>query len=243
MDYDSIYQIDEEREMPSQSLQQASIHCEMDASALASRCMCMVDSSFRNEPHEDQYYLGLFHRALVNHEPDAWKLLQQSFGPLVRTWMRKHPQRNLAFRYELEEHLVAHTFTRVWQASTHNRLEFDTLVAALSYLMLSLQGTILDILRVSAQPRAVPLAAADSATYCSEKPAIKKDYKSRDSWESIKGLLSNEREWRLAYLLFNCGLGPREIVCFYPDEFGELQEITHLARNILERLNSGLLQL
>jgi len=173
---------------------------------------------------------------MVNHEPDAWELLQQCFSPLVRGWMRSHPQRNLACRYELEENYVANTFTRVWQASMHNRLEFDTLVAALSYLKLSLQGTILDTLRVYAQPREVPLRDADSVTYSSEKPAIKKDYKSSDLWEIIKGLLYNERERRLAYLLFHCGLKPIEIVRCYPDEFGELQEIIRLTRNIMERL-------
>lgn len=242
MDHDSIYQIDEESEVPSQSSQQVNIHCEMSTSTLAGCCMCKMDHYFRNEPHDDQYYLEMFHRALVNHEPDAWELLQQCFSPLVRAWMRNHPRRNLACRYELEENYVANTFTRVWQASTRNRLEFDTLVAALSYLKLSLQGTILDTLRVYAQPREVPLPDADSVTYSSEKPAIKKDFKSSDLWEIIKGLLNDEREWRLAYLLFNCGLMPIEIVRFYPDEFGELQEIIRLAQNIMERLNSGFLQ-
>ena len=189
-----------------------------------------------NEPHDDQYYLEMLHRAMVNHEPDAWKLLQQCFSPLVRAWMRKHPQRNLACRYELEENYVANTFARVWQESMRNRLEFDTLVAALSYLKLSLQGTILDTLRVYARPREVPFPDADSVTYSSEKPTIKKDNKSSGLWGIIKGLLHDERELRLAYLLFNCGLKPIEIVRCYPDEFGELQEIIRLTRNIMERL-------
>ncbi len=236
MDHDSTYQIDEESEMPSRSAQQVYMHCEMGASALAGRCMCKNNHYYRNEPHDDQYYLEMFHRALVKHEPDIWELLQQCFSPLVRAWMRNHPRRNLACRYELEEHYIAHTFTRVWQASTRNRLEFDTLVAALSYLKLSLQGSILDTLRVYAQPREVLLLDTSSATYSSEKPTIKKDYKSSDLWEIIKGLLNDEREWRLAYLLFNCGFKPIEIVRCYPDEFGELPEIIRLTRNIMERL-------
>jgi hypothetical protein len=239
MDHDSLNQIDEEGEMPSQSSQRVYMHCEMSTSALAGSCMCEIDRYIRREPHDDQYYLEMFHHALVNHEPDVWEHLQQCFSPLVRAWMRNHPRRNLACCYELEEHYIAHTFTRVWQASTRNRLEFDTLVAALSYLKLSLQGTILDTLRVYAQPREVPLPDADFVTSSSEKPAIKKDYKRSDFWEIIKGLLHDEREWRLAYLLFNCGLKPIEIVRFYPDEFGELQEIIRLAWNMMERLKSG----
>ena len=222
--------------MHSQSSQHKYIHSEMSSSALTGRCTCKIEHYLSNEPHDDQYYLEMFHRAMVNHEPDAWELLQQCFSPLVRAWMRNHPQRNLACRFELEENYVANTFTRVWQASMRNRLEFDTLVAALSYLKLSLQGTILDTLRAYAQPREVPLPDADSVTYSSEKPAIKDDYKSSDLWEIIKSLLHNERQRRLAYLLFHCGLKPREIVRCCPDEFGELQEIIRLTRYILEQL-------
>jgi len=31
-------------------------------------------------------------------------------------------------------------------------------------------------------------------------------------WDTLKRVLFNTREQRLAYLLFHCGLGPREIV-------------------------------
>jgi hypothetical protein len=236
MNHDSIYQIDEESEMHSQSSQQKYIHSAMNSSALAGHCTCEIEHYRSNESHDDQYYLEMFHRAMVNHEPDAWELLQQCFSPLVRAWMRNHPQRNLACRYEQEEHYVTNTFTRVWQASMRNRLEFDTLVAALSYLKLSLQGTILDTLRAHAQPREVPLPNADSATISSEKQVFKDDYKSSDLWEIIKSLLHDDRERRLAYLLFHCGLKPREIVRYHSAEIGEVQEIIRLTRNIIERL-------
>src|SRR2546425_4752842 len=120
MDHDVIYQIDEESEMYSQSSQQNHIHSEV---TLTGRSTYKIEHYRGNEPHDDQYYLEMFHRAVVNHEPDAWELLQHCFSPLVRAWMRNHPQRNLACRYELEENYIAHTFTRVWQASMRNRLE------------------------------------------------------------------------------------------------------------------------
>lgn len=227
MDQDVIYQIDEENEMYSQSSQQNHIHSEVSSAGLTGRC---------NESHDDQYYLEMFHRAVVNQEPDAWELLQRCFSPVVRAWMRNHPRRNLACRYELEENYVANTFTRVRQASMRNRLEFDSLVAALSYLKLSLQGTILDTLRAYTQLREVPLPDADSAAYSSEKPAIKDDYKSSDLWEIVKSLLHDERERQVAYLLFHCGLKPREIVRYHSTEFGEVQEIIRLRRSIMERL-------
>ena len=48
-------------------------------------------------------------------------------------------------------------------------------------------------------------------------------------------MLPNKRERRLAYLLYHCGLKPREIVRFCPQEWSDVREIYRLRRNILER--------
>ena len=55
-------------------------------------------------------------------------------------------------------------------------------------------------------------------------------------WEAIRGLLPDEREQRVAYLLYHCGLKPREIVSFCPQEFSEVREVYRLRRNIVHRL-------
>ncbi len=49
-------------------------------------------------------------------------------------------------------------------------------------------------------------------------------------------VLPDERERRLAYLLYDCGLKPKEIVRLLPEEFKNRQEVHQLRRNILERL-------
>ena len=55
-------------------------------------------------------------------------------------------------------------------------------------------------------------------------------------WEILQMILSNPREQRLAYLLFHCGLKPREIIHYCPQEWSNVQEIYRLRRNILERV-------
>ena len=55
-------------------------------------------------------------------------------------------------------------------------------------------------------------------------------------WEILQTMLPNEREQRLTYLLYHCGLKPREIMCFYPQEWSDVQEIYRLQHNIIERL-------
>jgi len=49
-------------------------------------------------------------------------------------------------------------------------------------------------------------------------------------------MLADQHERRLAYLLYHCGLSPKEIVRFYPQEWSDVQEIHCLRRAILERL-------
>ncbi len=68
------------------------------------------------------------------------------------------------------------------------------------------------------------------------KPRVEITTDSSGVWEILQTMLSKERELRLAYLLFHCGLKPREILCFCPQEWSDVREIYHLRRNIMERL-------
>jgi hypothetical protein len=134
---------------------------------------------------------------------------------------------------ESEENYVAQTFERFWQATAFNqRVEFSTLAAALQYLRASLNGVILDMLRAYARPREVPLPGPGEPG----EPLVEDNTENGEVWESLQLLLTNPREQRLAYLLFRCGLKPREILRFRPQEFSDIQEIYRLRRAIMERV-------
>ena len=68
------------------------------------------------------------------------------------------------------------------------------------------------------------------------EPQVEDQIDSSEVWEILQALLPNGREQRLAYLLYHCGLKPREIVHFYPQEWSDVQEIYRLRRTILERV-------
>jgi non-ribosomal peptide synthetase component F len=68
------------------------------------------------------------------------------------------------------------------------------------------------------------------------EPQVEDQIDSSEVWEILQALLPNRREQRLAYLLYHCGLGPREIVHCCPQEWSDVQEIYRLRRNILERV-------
>jgi hypothetical protein len=147
----------------------------------------------------------------------------------------------MACYLDTEEHYVALAFVRCWQSTIAEQLEFGQLSGVLHYLRACLNGGILDTLRAYSRLKEVSLQEP-------EEPGKHRGEESTDSseiWETLKNMLSNPREQQLAYLLFHCGLRPREIVHCCPQEWSDVHEVYGLRRTIMERVlrNAGLLRL
>jgi len=206
----------------------------LSVATLAERYSSETNTARVRDSHADQGNLELFQRALTQRNDEAWGLLVEHFQGLVMAWVRNHSRRDLAYRYHNPEYYVALAFERFWQATTRNHsLAFTSLEAALSYLKASLNGAILDTLRSYARPE-IPLPEPGHL-YPIELTSEDYAYE-YDLWDAIKNLIPTPREQRVAYLLFHCGLKPREIVQFCPDEFADVREVHRLRRNIVERL-------
>ena len=111
-------------------------------------------------------------------------------------------------------------------------VEFTTLAAALQYLWACLNRAILNTLRISALSRELLLSEVGEP----REPHVEETTDNSEVWEILQTMLPDEREKRLAYLSFHCGLKPREIMRFCPGEFSDLQEIYHLRLSIMERV-------
>src|SRR5215469_9561278 len=127
---------------------------------LASRRIEMVDlptdtaCTKDEEPCTDAYGLELLHQAIVQGDQKARVWVHCCFGRVVLDWLQRHPKKAHACRLEREEHYVALTFERFWQANTSNqRVKCITLADALVSLRASLNSVILDRLRANARPR------------------------------------------------------------------------------------------
>jgi len=209
------------------------LYGEMSLPVLAAHCTRELKTYLRGEPCTDTYGIELLRRATVQGDQEAWAWVQQCFGGVVLDWLHRHAKRAHACRLESEEHYVAHAFERFWQATaSHQRVEFSTLAAALHSLRASLHGAILDRLRADARPResSRPVPAEPGEAHREDVTS------SHEVWEMLKALLANPREQRLAYLLFHCGLSPREIVRCCPQEWSDVHEIARLRHTILKRL-------
>ena len=195
---------------------------EMSLPELAAQCLRELGNYRRGEPCTDTFGLELLHRATFQDNQEAWTWVQHSFGGMVRRWLRRHPQREVACRLQSEENYIAQTFERFWQATASNQqVEFSRLSAALQYLRASLHGAILDMLRAYVRPG---------------EPLVEDSLDNSAVWDILQMILTNPREQRLAFLLFHCGLGPREIIRFCPQEWSDIQEIYRLRRTIMVRV-------
>src|SRR5713226_8653390 len=184
------------------------------------------------QPVDDRYCLEILRRALVEQTDEAWSALQLCFSETVRGWIRSHPSSDVALLRDSEENYVAQTFSRFWYAVRDQRLEFTTLNSALSYLHATLNGILTDTLRSHLRSREVPIPEPGSY----EEPMSEDSADASSIWQSIQSLLSDQREQRVAYLLYYCGLKPREIVTRCPQEFDDIKEVYRLNHNIVERL-------
>ena len=221
------------REGKSMGIKMDKLPHDMSLSELADRCTVEISKYSHKQEYDDKYCLEIFHRALVQHDAGAWEVLQRHFSPTVSSWVRRHPSREAAYRHDTEENYVAFAFARLWVASVNNpQLEFNSLAAALRFLHTCLNTAILDMFRTYSRPNFVSLPQPGFP----EEPLSEDSDDGSEFWEAIMSMLPNEREQRLANLLYNCGLKPREILRRCPNEFSSEQEIYRLTRNIMERL-------
>ena len=123
--------------------------CKMSLAELATQCLRELDNYRQSMPCTDAYGLELLRRAIIQSDQEAWVWVQHCFGGMVRAWLRRHPQREVACRLESDENYVAQTFERFWQATTFNQqVEFSTLAAGVAVSTCEVpNGTILDELR------------------------------------------------------------------------------------------------
>lgn len=204
-----------------------------DLTTLAAQCREELRHYASQQPIEGRSCLELLRRATHSHLEEAWVLLLDLLTPPMRVWFRAHPHVSLALAYDSEENYIAQTFSRFWSVVRERRVVFSRLPAFLSYLRLTLHSTIIDTLRSYLRVPCVSLLdpAVSESTYVTLPESDSQD----DSWSAIARLLENEQERQLVYLLYYCGLKPREVAARFP-LFQDVKAIYRLNHLILERL-------
>ncbi len=170
--------------------------------------------------------LELWHRASRQGDLQAWAAFQQSLEETVLTWFHDHPDSEAARRLQSDSHFVARAFEQLWHLVVQRQVACETLSEVVLYLRASLNGAILETLRASRRPSAASSSWPDGE----ERP------ETSEIWDRLQAELPDQRERRLAYLLYHCGLQPSEIVRSCPQEWSDVHEVARLRRSILVRL-------
>ena len=203
----------------------------MTNNMLAAYCMQEIDNFRRGDPSTGEYCLELLCRMTIEDNLEACEIAQKCLSETVRGWIKHHPSSTIAADLDNEESYIAQTFTRFYQASVSKRVHFGCLFDVLQCLKAILNSVILNTLRNYSRPHEIlPSHTGDievAATIHSNSSEV---------WENLKKGLSDAREQRMAFLLFNCGLSPDEIVQSFPEEFLEVEEIARLRQRTIKQL-------
>ncbi len=207
---------------------------QMELTILAERSAQELQRLRRNEPYDERYPLALVHRAIVEQADEAWSLLYQCFSEFIHKWIASHRSKDIALLRDSEENYVAQTFSRFWFALRDKHVEFSSVAAVLSYLRATLEGVLTDTVRSQALSRSREVSL--SGPECYREPCVEEDHDDQHIWVLLQALIQDEREKRLVYLLYYCGLKPREIARRCSQEFADVKDIYRLNHNIMERL-------
>ena len=202
---------------------------EMNNAELAARCEGEVKKFCLGNPGSEKYSLELLHRATLQGDKEARAYMKQCFCNLVLRWLRLHPKSEGICEPEQEAHFVDKTFERFWQSKGFRQpIEFNSLTVVLHFLQACLNGVILDARRAYVRSQAIPVQ--------SEGLQIEDNIERKDVLDTFQKVIPNDHEQRLAYLLYHCGLKPRELVRFYPREYSDVHDIYHLQSSMMNRV-------
>ena len=210
----------------------------MSTDELLNHCVNEISLYHQGELQDDTCCIELFRRATLQKDHNAWRAVQQCLSETVRGWLDGHPHKETACNMNKEEHYVTQAFERFFQATARQQISFSTLADALLSLRTYLNSALLDALRASSRSGEIMLPGRIET----EQSGVRGP-KQSDVWEMLRNMLSDMREQRLVYLLFHCGLKPKDIVYTYPQEFQDVEEISGLRLRLIQRLHNSEVQL
>lgn len=188
-------------EMDNQELHKLAQHCAEET------------QNYRNrQPHNPDYCFELMRRALEEQQEDSLIYVYNTYMPLARTWVHRHPSFKLT--RETADFFASVALSNFYYAVRGAKFkDFDTLAKLLSYLKSCVNTAILQSTRN--QPLMVSLQD-DDRNQSKNIRLIKKiiDEELRDL---LRSLFNNEKDLRLVEDYYIHRLKPRDIAKLSPE--------------------------
>ncbi|SRR5579884_523868 len=198
--------------------------------ALARRCKEEINHYQRGGSVEDSSLPQLLLFARLHNNEQSWRVIEQCLAALALSCIRRHPRYEEACRVKTERRYLTLAFARFRHGIVEQDMTFSSLSVVVRYLLVCVNSVLLDTLRSATWLEKInqhELLISNSATEQQMDTTL------------LQQLLSDERERRLAYLLFHCGLSPRAIMQTCPAEFADLEEIYQLRSSLMSHLQSS----
>ncbi len=210
----------------------------MEVQALSEICKQETDKFFGDEVHDERYCWELFRRALALRNDYAWETIFETYGKLVRGWLRQCGGVDM-LNIPMEE-LETLSFEKFWHATSHRRAfeRFSSLRSLLQYLHTCCSSTVTDALRRRTRDSLLTdIAVVPSLhSHSHTERELEEREKQEHFWQQVCALLHDEQEERVLISYYVLGLKPREILDQFPDEFQDIQDVYRVKRNIMNRL-------
>lgn len=180
-------------------------------------------SPHRSRAIEDvEGFLPMFQRAFTHGDKAARGWLEQRMEGMLLHWLQAHPAYATVHRLASDDHYIAQAFAQLWQLMDRQPQTCDSLAIAFKYLHVSLNSVLLDTARLRTRKQLLQSHYEDART----------------CWEQMQALLTTEKEQRIAYLLFHCGLNVDDILRLCPREFSDRGEVVRLRAQVLKQVQS-----
>jgi len=198
------------------------------------------------QPHDDNYCLELFRRAIVDGDDASWRALHDAFQPQVLRWCRRAG----IDKQVSAEHLAALAWEKFWRSFKRNKLEQAQNVAAIQrYLKMCARSAAIDWLREqktwegrlersSVGQVSGELISGESLVdgHPSPEEAIMRQVDTQSFWQIVRGYIANDQDRALVQLKYSIGLSSAEIQLRRPDLFPSVDDVYRGSRNFLDRL-------
>jgi RNA polymerase sigma factor (sigma-70 family) len=185
----------------------------------------------------------LFCRALDKHDQHAWRVIQQTYLPMVKSWIGK----TVAGISEFDaDDIVQLAYTKFWRSLSRDHIsvreQFPHLGSILKYLNQCVVTTAIDYLRKKQRLARLDdrLFEQNSASFAHYDPIRETCERTERINYWIQNQVIDPDERLLLKLLYEYDLKPLEIVRTFPEEFPDQHHVRRVRDRVMKRARRAL---
>lgn len=171
------------------------------------------------------------------YNEESWHILYECLRSYIAHYQRNHSMYPRAILFESDESLIDTAFAWLWQSRRYR--PFDTIAGMLAYTKRVAITTLHNTVHYGERYKELSSEKRDEPI---DTNALLRDIEEYADIRRYLTLESGVRRRRVGYLIYYCGMKPRDIVRWLPHEFKEQQEVVHHRRMLLMHIRKGIHQ-